>query len=347
MRIAFAGTPEFAATALQAMIQAGLPVGLVLSQPDRPAGRGQRMQASAVKQLAMQHGIEVLTPISLRPEKGGPDCEHALERLRLYDPDVLVVAAYGLLLPQAVLDLPRGLPVADGTRAGALNIHASLLPRWRGAAPIVRAIQAGDSETGVTLMQMDVGLDTGPMLAKTAVPIPPEVTGARLTQQLAELGANMIVSALQQAQSGQVLRAQAQPSEGVTYARKLDKSEAWMDWSLPARALVDQVRAFDPFPGACSQIDGHICKIWAAAMARPELFEGRLRAAVPAGTVLERLPEGVLVACGAEQGQATQAVLLTELQRPGGKRLPAGQFLAGLAAGPAIVPGACWGHPNA
>jgi methionyl-tRNA formyltransferase len=340
MRIAFAGTPDFAARALEAILQAGLPVGLVLSQPDRPAGRGQRLQASAVKQLAMQHHIPVFTPTSLRPERGGEACMQALEQLRRYAPDVLVVAAYGLLLPQEVLDLPRGIALAGGERAGALNIHASLLPRWRGAAPIVRAIEAGDPQTGVTLMQMDAGLDTGPMLEIQTVPILAQTTGGALTHQLADLGAHMIVELLQRSAAGLPVAAQPQPVEGVTYARKIDKTESSLNWDLPATVLANRIRAFDPVPGASSTLDDKVCKIWAARPGSPiDLSRHPLEGAVP-GTVLAVTADGVLVACHAGPQGAIDAIWLTELQRAGGKRLSARDFLAGQP----LARGARWGH---
>ena len=229
MRIVFAGTPEFARAALQALIAAGHEVALVLTQPDRPAGRGMQLQASPVKQCALAHGLAVAQPRSLRLDGQYPqDAQAARQQLAQARAEAMVVAAYGLILPQWVLDLPRH---------GCLNIHASLLPRWRGAAPIHRAIEAGDGETGVTIMQMDAGLDTGAMLLREAVPIAPEDTTGRLHDRLAALGAQLIVRALDALARGE-LRATPQPGEGATYARKVEKAESVIDWSLPAEALM-------------------------------------------------------------------------------------------------------------
>lgn len=327
MRIVFAGTPEFAAAALAALIDAapaqGLAIPLVLSQPDRPAGRGMKLGASPVKQLALAHGLRVETPATLSLKNGGAEAAAAHETLRSADADVLVVAAYGLILPQAVLDIPRGLASPAGP-IGAINIHASLLPRWRGAAPVARAIEAGDAETGITIMQMDAGLDTGPMLASERLPIGADDTTATLTAKLAALGAQMIVAALARGARGE-LRPQPQPSEGVTYAHKLDKREAWLDWTQPAQRLACRVRAFDPFPVACGALRGQVIRFWRA---RPDVAD----AAMP-GTVLAANAEGVRIACG--EG----ALVVTELQRAGGRRLAAREFLAGMpiAAGEAFV----------
>ncbi|MFV0665380.1 methionyl-tRNA formyltransferase [Denitromonas sp.] len=295
MRIAFAGTPEFAATALKALIDGGVDVVLVLTQPDRPAGRGMKLQPSAVKQVALAHGIAVDQPEKLRT----PEQQAAL---RAAAPDVLVVAAYGLILPQAVLDIPR---------LGCLNIHASLLPRWRGAAPIHRAIEAGDTETGITIMQMDAGLDTGDMLLRQAVPIPPDATTASLHDALARLGGEMIVDALCRL-AVQSLDAEPQPAEGVTYAHKIAKAEARLDWRRPAVELARQIRAFDPFPGAVAEFDGRPIKLWQATVTD---------AAGAPGTVLRADADGVRIACG--EG----ALCVTVLQLPGGRRVPAADFL--------------------
>ena len=314
MRIVFAGTPPFAAAALAALIDAapgrGWTIPLVLSQPDRPSGRGMKLTASAVKQLAQAHGITVDTPASLRK---GDDAAAARQRLCEAAPDVLVVAAYGLILPQDVLDIPAGLRSDWAPRLTAINIHASLLPRWRGAAPIARAIEAGDESTGITIMQMDAGLDTGPMLLAEAVPIPPDATSGAMTDTLAGLGARLIVDALSRVNE---LVATSQP-EGATYAPKIDKSEAWLDWTQPNRVLARRVRAFDPFPGAATLLQGAPIKVWRAAVVPAP------RAAVP-GTVIEAEGDGVTIACG--EG----ALCVTELQRPGGKRLGAREFLAGF-----------------
>ena len=244
MKLIFAGTPEFAALALRELIAAGHEIALVLSQPDRPAGRGMALQASAVKQVARAAGIEVFQPLSLRDEA-------AQARLREVGADLMVVAAYGLILPQVVLDLPR---------MGCLNIHASLLPRWRGAAPIQRAILAGDAETGVCIMQMEAGLDTGPVLRSEALPIGAKDNAASLHDKLAALGGRLIVEALRNLPLG----AQSQPTEGVTYAHKIEKREAPLDWRSSAAQLVRQVRAFNPFPGATASIEGQTVKIWQA-----------------------------------------------------------------------------------
>ncbi|MGE5161763.1 MAG: methionyl-tRNA formyltransferase [Betaproteobacteria bacterium] len=314
MRIVFAGTPPFAAAALAALIEAapgrGWTIPLVLSQPDRPSGRGMKLAASAVKQLALEHGIPVDTPASLRK---GDDAAAAKQRLREARADVLVVAAYGLILPQDVLDIPAGLRPDWSPPLTAVNIHASLLPRWRGAAPIARAIEAGDESTGITIMQMDAGLDTGPMLIAEAVPIPPDATAGALTETLAGLGARLIVEALSRA--GELV-ATPQP-DGATYAPKIGKSEAWLDWTQPNRVLARRVRAFDPFPGASTVLQGTPIKVWRGVAVPAD------GAAAP-GTVTDAQAGGVTIACG--EG----ALRLTELQRPGGKRLGAREFLAGF-----------------
>ena len=309
MKIVFAGTPEFAAVALRDLHAAGFSIPLVLTQPDRPAGRGMQLQASPVKQFAQQHGIPVAQPMSLRLDGKHPDvAAEAHRQLRELQADAMVVAAYGLILPQSVLDIPR---------LGCLNIHASLLPRWRGAAPIHRAIESGDTETGITIMQMDAGLDTGPMLMKEAVPISGDDTTGSLHDRLATLGGRMIVEALQRLQSGG-LRAEPQPESGVTYAAKISKEEAALDFSLPAQLLARRISAFHPFPGAFANYAGTTLKIW---QARAIEASGN---ALP-GTVLSAdAQHGVIVACG--QG----ALQLTQLQKPGGKRLAVAEFLKGF-----------------
>ena len=298
MRIVFAGTPDFAAAALQAILAAGHTVPLVLTQPDRPAGRGMSMQASAVKQLAQKHGLALHQPASLKSDEA---------RLPIIEacPDVMVVAAYGLLLPQAVLDIPR---------LGCVNIHASLLPRWRGAAPIQRAILAGDAETGVTLMRMEAGLDTGPMLLRERLPIAASDNAGSLHDRLAALGARLIVDALPRLERGG-LADEPQPAEGATYAAKLDKAEAVLDWRQPAAQLDRTVRAFNPFPGATAQLDGQAIKVWAAEL---------VAASGEVGRILDVGRGGIVVACG--EG----ALRLIELQKAGGKRLPAADFLRGF-----------------
>lgn len=300
LSIVFAGTPDFAVPALEAIAGSRHRVLAVYTQPDRPAGRGLKLSASPVKRLAVQLGLPVLQPTTLRD----PEAAGTLAALR---PDVLVVVAYGLILPQAILDVPR---------LGCLNIHASLLPRWRGAAPIQRAILAGDAETGVTIMGMEAGLDTGPMLLREAEPIGPEESAGRLHDRLALQGARLIVAALDQLERGDA-RFTPQPVEGVTYAAKLDKSEAILDWALPAPDLARRVRAFDPWPVAETTLDGRQLRVWAA---RP------LEAAAadaPPGTVLRAGEAGIEVACG--QGLLN----LDRVQLAGGKPLPAGEFVRG------------------
>jgi methionyl-tRNA formyltransferase len=313
MRIVFAGTPEFAQQALAALHAAGFELPLVLTQPDRPAGRGLKLQASPVKQFALEHGIEVAQPRSLRLDGKYPDdaaaAQQALLRAR---PDAMVVAAYGLILPQWVLDLPR---------LGCLNIHASLLPRWRGAAPIHRAIEAGDAHTGVTIMQMDAGLDTGAMLLTQTLPIAADDTTASLHDQLAALGAQLIVQALAQADT---LVATAQPAEGMTYAAKIDKAEAALDWRVPAALLERRIRAFQPAPGAAASIAGTPIKIWQASV--------QPHAQAAPGTVLAAGEQGIDVAT------AEGVLRLERLQKAGGKPLQASEFLRGFA----IAPGQCF-----
>jgi methionyl-tRNA formyltransferase len=315
MRIVFAGTPAFAATALTAILDAGRQVVLVLTQPDRPAGRGLKLAASEVRQVALARRIPVAAPPTLSLKKGGAEAAAVYERLRLAQADVLVVAAYGLILPQAVLDIPRGLGDAGCGPVTALNIHGSLLPRWRGAAPVARAIEAGDTTTGITIMQMDAGLDTGPMLLAEATPILAEDSTATLTDRLASIGARLIVNALRDAESGR-LRALPQPSEGATYAHKLDKREAWLDFTADAQVLARRVRAFDPFPGACARLGEVVLKLW-RARALP------LTVATAPGTVIATSRESVDIACG------SGVLAVGELQRPGGRRLAAAEFVAG------------------
>lgn len=317
LRVIFAGTPEFAAAALAAIHSAGFPVPLVLTQPDRPAGRGMKLQASPVKRYAQEHGLAVAQPTSLRRAGKYPEeATAAIEQLRATPHDVMVVAAYGLILPQEVLDIPR---------LGCINIHASLLPRWRGAAPIHRAIEAGDAETGITLMQMDVGLDTGAMISEARTPISGDDTTAALHDRLAQDGARLIVEALIELERNGKLMATPQPAEGVTYAEKIGKHEAALDWRRPAAVLARQVRAFDPFPGGVGTLeDGTAIKIWAAVPGTAATPDN----SAP-GTITDVSPEGVVVACG--EG----ALRLKQLQKPGGKRLSVREFLAGstLAAG--------------
>ncbi len=300
MRVVFAGTPEFAVPALAALAAAGHDIPLVLTRPDRPAGRGLAVVASPVKRWAERRGLAVFQPANLKdPEPQA--------RLRAAAAEVMVVAAYGLILPQAVLDIPP---------RGALNIHASLLPRWRGAAPIARAILAGDTLTGVSIMQMDAGLDTGPVLLSEAVPIAPEATAGTLHDELAALGARLIVAALEALLRG-TLVPRPQPAAGVTYAPKIDKAEANIDWRRPAAQIERQIRAFNPFPGAATTIDGAALKIWRAALLPDATGEP--------GAVLAAGAAGIDVACG------SGALRVLELQRAAGKRLGAAEFLRGFA----------------
>ncbi len=295
MKIVFAGTPEFAAASLQALRAAGHDVTLVLTQPDRPAGRGLKPQASAVKQLAQQHGLRVLQPPTLKNAS-------ILAAVTAAAPEAIVVAAYGLMLPAGLLKLsPRG----------CLNVHASLLPRWRGAAPIQRALLAGDAVTGITIMQMDEGLDTGPILLQEAIPIAAEDTAGTLHDRLAVLGAQLLVRALAAPPAPR-----PQDERGATYAARIGKREAEIDWCRPAAEIERQVRAFDPVPGAQTRLDGVEFKVWRARIERGVT-------AAP-GTVCAAEPAGIVVACGAD------ALRITELQRAGGRRLAAQAFLSGF-----------------
>jgi len=311
VRILFAGTPPFAAAALDALAEAGHDIVLVLTQPDRPAGRGMKLTPSAVKQAAQARGLPLYQPASLRTPE-------AQAELAAVDADVIVVAAYGLILPQAVLDLPR---------FGCLNIHASLLPRWRGAAPIQRAILAGDTETGITIMQMDAGLDTGAMLAKTGVPIRETDTAASLHDTLAAAGAQAIVAALA---NYPALVPQAQDDTQATYAAKLSKEEAKLDWRQPADVLARAVRAYHPAPGAWTLLDGAPLKIWSAQVVAGADLGNAAFPPAPAGekpyepgTVLLAEADRLVVACG------SGALALQEIQPAGGKRMTAAAFLAG------------------
>ncbi|MDQ1922134.1 methionyl-tRNA formyltransferase [Massilia pseudoviolaceinigra] len=310
MKIIFAGTPEFAAVALQALHVAGFEIPLVLTQPDRPAGRGMQLHASAVKQFALAHDIEVLQPLSLRLDSKDPEraaqAAAAHARLLATDYDVMVVAAYGLILPRSTLDIKP-----------CINIHGSLLPRWRGAAPIHRAIETGDLETGVTIMEMEEGLDTGPMLLMERVPILPGDTTASLHDTLAALGARMIVDALRARAAG-AMHPVPQPEAGVTYAAKISKEEAALDFSLSSAELGRKIRAFNPFPGAHAEVNGVVIKIWGA-----EALDAGSDAA-PGQILAADAQHGIVVAC--KHG----TLRLTELQKPGGKRLPAAEFLKGF-----------------
>lgn len=309
MRVVFAGTPEFARQALQALIAAGHEIPLVLTQPDRPAGRGLKLTPSAVKQAAMAANIPVIQPRGLKLDgRYAEDAQAARQSLLDAKPDVMVVAAYGLILPRWVLDLPAH---------GCLNIHASLLPRWRGAAPIQRAIEAGDPETDITIMQMDEGLDTGDMLLRLGTPITSEHTAATLHDELAQMGAKASVQALELLQSGALTR-EKQPEDRVTYASKLEKSEAPLDFLLPASQLARRVRAFNPFPGATMMLPGLDApvKVW-QAVALPKA------ASSPAGTIESATAEGIDIATG------DGILRVTELQKAGGKRQAVSTFVQG------------------
>jgi methionyl-tRNA formyltransferase len=313
MRLVFAGTPEFARIAFDALRAAGHEIPLVMTQPDRPAGRGLKLTPSPVKQAALDAGIPVAQPRSLRLDGRYPDeAAEARALLEQVAPDVMVVAAYGLILPQWVLDLPR---------LGCLNIHASLLPRWRGAAPIQRAIEAGDAETGVTIMQMDQGLDTGDMLLERVVPITPDTNAAQLHDALAQAGGQAIVEALSAlAQGG--LTPVKQPEDGVTYAAKLDKAEAALDCTQPAELLERRVRAFNPVPGASIRLPGLAdpVKVWRAQVIASD-------ATGAPGSVLRADASGIDIATG------NGVLRLLELQKAGGKRQPVDVFVCGWQPG--------------
>jgi methionyl-tRNA formyltransferase len=317
VRLIFAGTPEFARVALERLHAAGHEIALVLSQPDRPAGRGMKLHASAVKQFALDHGMAVAQPRSLRLDGKYPD-DAAAARLAIETAQAhaMVVAAYGLILPQWVLDVPA---------KGCFNIHASLLPRWRGAAPIHRAIEAGDTETGVTIMQMDAGLDTGDILRVEKLPIAVTDTTASLHDKLAALGGQLMVEALQQAASGGLLPV-PQPAEGITYAHKIEKHEAAIDWAQAAELIVRRVRAFNPFPGASASLNGETLKIWSASVG-----PGTPPASAGFGSILAVAPEGIAVAA------MNSIVIISELQRPGGKRLSVADFLRGFDLQPGLA----------
>jgi methionyl-tRNA formyltransferase len=294
MNIVFAGTPQFAVVALKALLEAGHSIPLVLTQPDRAAGRGRQVRFSPVKRLALERGLTVLQPTTLRDEA-------SQSVIRGCAPEALVVAAYGLIIPPILLELPR---------LGAINIHPSLLPRWRGAAPIQRAILAGDAVTGISIMQMDQGLDTGAVLLQEAIAIACDDTAGSLHDRLAVLGARLIVDALATPRA-----ARPQPAAGVTYARKIEKDEACIDWAEDAAGIGRKVRAFDPEPGAYTTVAGDALKIWQVRI--------EAGAHAPPGVILESGARGVLVACGVD------GLWLSELQRPGGKRMPVQAFLAG------------------
>lgn len=303
MRLVFAGTPAFAAIALDALVDAGFEIALVLTQPDRPAGRGLHAQASAVKQRAVARGLTLAQPTTLKDAA-------IVQHLQSTGADAMIVAAYGLILPAAVLQIPP---------RGCLNIHASLLPRWRGAAPIQRAILAGDAETGITIMQMDEGLDTGDILLQERVAIADDDTTQSLHDKLAVTGAGAIIKALRTS-----TQRSRQDNASATYAAKISKDEARIDWQLDARAICRQIRAYNPAPGASNQVNGTMHKIWSA---RPTVEQAA------AGTVIRADEHGILVGAG------SGSVLITELQRAGGKRLKAREYLAGIK----VPQGSQWG----
>jgi methionyl-tRNA formyltransferase len=306
LRVVFAGTPAFAVPCLEACRASGASVVAVYTQPDRPSGRGRKLATSPVKQAALAAGLPIRQPESLKSSE-------AQAELAAFAPDLLVVVAYGLILPRKVLAIPR---------LGCWNVHASLLPRWRGAAPIQRAILAGDRETGVDLMRMEAGLDTGPVLLERRTPITDTDTGGSLHDRLAALGAEVLAEGLARTLQGEVLVAVPQPEDGVTYAHKLDKSEARLDFSRPATELARKVRAFDPWPGTDADIAGESVRVWRAED-RGQRTEDRGNAAP--GEVVAASREGIDIACG------DGVLRILELQRAGGRRIGAGDYLNGRA----------------
>ena len=317
MKVIFAGTPEFARVALEKLHAAGFDIALVLTQPDRPAGRGLKLQTSPVKQWAEEHGIPVAQPRSLRLDGKYPeDAQAAKAAIDAVEADVMVVAAYGLILPQWVLDAPR---------LGCLNIHASLLPRWRGAAPIHRAIEAGDADTGITIMQMDAGLDTGAMLLVEKQAIAANDTTPSLHDKLAALGGRLIVQALEIAACGG-FKALKQPLEGITYAHKIEKAEAQIDWQQSAALIERHIRAFNPFPGASSALGGEVIKLQSA-----HVLGAACAHEIRAGGIFNACNEGIDVATG------DGVLRITHLQKSGGKALPVADFLRGFAVTPGMV----------
>ena len=314
MKVVFAGTPDFAAVALEALVEAGFDIALVLTQPDRPAGRGKLLQASAVRQLAQKLSLPLSQPHSLRLDGVHAEAASALhEQLTRIEPDVMVVVAYGQILPLSVLRIPR---------YGCINIHASLLPRWRGAAPIQRAIEAGDRTTGITIMQMDEGLDTGPILLQESVDILPDDTARTLHDRLSLMGSRLICDALFMLKNGSgYLVARPQDAGSATYAHKITKDEAALDFTLPASVLADKVRAFSPFPGAQFVVGGTVIKVWSATALSGSGSDA-------AGKIIAAdAKNGVLVACG-------QGILrIEEMQRPGARRMSAAEFIPGFSFG--------------
>jgi len=298
MRLVFAGTPDFSVPSLRACLASGAQVVAAYTQPDRPAGRGRQLAASPVKQAALEAGIPVEQPETLRDKS-------ARERLAAYAPDLVVVVAYGLILPKSVLALPR---------LGCWNVHASLLPRWRGAAPIQRAILAGDIQTGIDLMQMEAGLDTGPVLIEARTPIAVDDTGGTLHDRLAALGAQVLADGLARVLRGETLTPTPQREDGVEYAHKLDKAEARLDWNDNAAALARKVRAFDPWPVAEGPLDGERVRLWSAIA-----LDARSDAAP--GSIVAASADGIDVATG------DGVLRIRELQRDGGRRISARDWL--------------------
>jgi methionyl-tRNA formyltransferase len=324
MKLIFAGTPEFASVAMQALVAAGHEIVLVLTQPDRAAGRGMKLHASAVKQFAIDHNIPVAQPRSLRLDGKFPEeaalGKAAIDKAIAGGAEVMIVAAYGLILPLWALTSPK---------LGCLNIHASLLPRWRGAAPIHRAIEAGDATTGVTIMQMDVGLDTGDMLLCGELPILDTDTTGSLHDKLADMGGDLIVKTLAELAE---LKAVKQPELGITYAHKIEKAEAQIDWSQSAEVITRRIRAFNPFPGAVTSLNGEQIKVWGADISDQNFLEtGKV---YKNGQILA--VAGIFIACAA----MNSVVNLTELQRPGGKRLKVADFVRGFD----VQVGMCFGE---
>lgn len=310
LRVVFAGTPEFARVALEQIYSAGHHIVMVMTQPDRPAGRGMNLQASPVKQFALEKHIKVIQPTSLKLDgKHSAEATNALKELRECEFDVMVVAAYGLILPKEVFDIAE-----KPNRAGCLNIHASLLPRWRGAAPIHRAIEAGDSATGIAIMQMDLGLDTGPVISMKEIHISGKETTASLHDSLANLGGEMIVKALNDFELNGELVSKPQAIDGVTYAKKILKEEARIDWANEAKEIDQKIRAFNPFPGALFEKNELIIKAWFSKLSSVS------KTSRPPGEILDISRDGVEVAAG------SGSVLLMELQKPGGKKAPADQL---------------------
>ncbi len=339
MKLIFAGTPEFASVAMAALAKAGHQIVLVLTQPDRPAGRGMKLQASAVKQFALDHNIPVAQPRSLRLDGKFPEDaalgKAAIDKAIADGAAAMVVAAYGLILPEWALTSPK---------LGCLNIHASLLPRWRGAAPIHRAIEAGDAYTGVTIMQMDVGLDTGDMLLSDELPILDTDTTGSLHDKLADMGSKLIVQALANLPA---LNPVKQPEDGVNYANKIEKAEALIDWSQSAETITRRIRAFNPFPGAVTTLNGEQIKVWGAEIGDQNLIEvdktykkGQIIAI--AGAFITSIAMNSVANNEAEVTKYS-VINLTELQRPGGKRLKVADFVRGFD----VQVGMCFGDSSA